>query len=48
MTRNPLKVLANGTTPEGQTPDAYIPPLSGHQVNRKMPQLGVEPKTSGL
>ena len=46
--RNPLKVWASGTTLEGQTPDAYTPPLSRHMVNRKMPQLGVEPKTSGF
>ena len=47
-TRIPLKVWASGTTPEGQTPDAYTPPLSRHWVNCKMPQLGVELETSGF
>ena len=32
--------------PEGQTLDAYTPPLSRHRVNLKMPRLGVEPKIS--
>ena len=48
MTRNPLKIWANGTTPEGQTPSAYTSPLSRHGVNRKIPQLGVESETSGF
>ena len=47
-TRNPLKVWANGTTPEGQIPSAYTSPLSRHRVNRKIPQLGVELETSGF
>ena len=39
---------ASGTTPEGQTLDAYTPPLSKHRVNREMPQLGVKSETSGF
>ena len=46
--RNSLKLWDNGTTPEEQNLDAYIPPLSRHRINRKMPQLGVESKTFGL
>ena len=36
------------TTPEGQTLDAYTSPLSRHQVNREIPQLGVELENSGF
>ena len=46
MMRNPLKVWASGTTPEGQTSDSYTPPLSRHQVNHEMPQVGVNPEST--